>query len=218
MKYSGVLFDLGGTMLNTLNDIAEAANYVLADFNLPGYEVNKYKYFVGDGFKTLVTRILPEHYRSEGLVNKITVRVEEEYSRRWVNNTRPYPGIPGLLNALTNLGIRMAILSNMAQNSLEAMVSKLLSTWRFEVILGASPFIPNKPDPKGALQIAQQMNMKSSEFLYLGDSAIDMKTAAAAKMYPVGALWGYRTSDELILNGAKAIAQRPLDILALLND
>ena len=109
----------------------------------------------------------------------------------------------------------MAILSNKPQDSAQLMVSRLLPQWSFELVVGALPSAPRKPDPTAALQIARQMNMSPLEFLYLGDSAVDMKTATAANMYPVGALWGFRTADELLSGGAKALIQRPSHLLSL---
>ena len=168
-------------------------------------------------FETLAVRALPEGHRDEMTVDKIVARMEEEYSSRWVNNTHPYQGIPELLNALTNSGIKMAILSNKPQNSTKLMVSRLLTQWHFEFVVGASPSIPRKPDPTAALQIAREMKISPNEFLYLGDSAVDMKTAIAASMYPVGASWGFRMADELLSDGAKVLIQEPSQLLRLID-
>jgi phosphoglycolate phosphatase len=146
-------------------------------------------------------------------VDKIASKIEEEYSRRWTEHTLPYPGIPELLDALANSGIRMAILSNKPQRPAEVMVSRLLPRWHFDIVEGEQPGIPLKPDSVAALQIAQRMKINPGEFLYLGDSATDMRTAFAANMYPVGALWGFRTAEELLAGGAKAIIQYPTDLL-----
>jgi phosphoglycolate phosphatase len=121
------------------------------------------------------------------------------------------------LDALTDLGIRMAILSNKGQSFAERTVSTLLPRWRFELVVGAQPSIPRKPDPTAALTIARQMDLVPPAFLYLGDSGVDMKTAVAANMFPVGALWGFRTADELLSGGARALVQRPAEVLRLLN-
>jgi phosphoglycolate phosphatase len=217
MMYQAVLFDLDGTLLNTLRDIADSANSVLAYLGFPQHEVEAYKYFIGDGIRALAVRALPEGHRNEMIVDKIVAHIEEEYSSRWVNNTHPYQGIPELLNMLTNFGIKMAILSNKPQNSAELMVSRLLPQWHFEFVVGASPSIPRKPDPTAAVQIARQMNISPIEFLYLGDSAVDMKTAIAANMYPVGVLWGFRMADELLSAGAKVLIQQPSQLLRLID-
>ena len=110
----------------------------------------------------------------------------------------------------------MAILSNKAHDSTEMMVSKMLSRWHFEAVVGLLPSVPKKPDPSAALQIAQQLGIHTTEFLYLGDSDIDMKTAIGADMYPVGVLWGFSSAKELLAGGAKALIEHPNDLLPFL--
>ena len=216
MAYRAVLFDLDGTLLDTLQDIADSVNIALAQLGFPQHEVEAYKYFVGDGRVALATRALPKDCRDQLSVDRLSASIEIEYSKRWANNTRAYDGIPNMLQSLADLGIKMAILSNKPQDSTEETVSRLLSHWRFEIVLGAQPSIPMKPDPTSALQIARRLNIPPAEFLYLGDTDVDMKTAAAAGMYPVGALWGFRTADELLAGGARELIQYPTDLLRLL--
>jgi phosphoglycolate phosphatase len=216
MTYRAVLFDLDGTLVDTLQDLADSANYVLASSGFPQHEVQAYRYFVGSGVQALASMALPEDARDRQTVDIVASRIEEAYSRRWAEHTLPYPGIPELLDALTDLGIRMAVLSNKPQRSAELTVSRLLPRWHFDIVEGERPGVPLKPDPFAALQIARLMKMEPGEFLYLGDSATDMRTAVAAVMYPVGALWGFRTAQELLTGGAKALIQRPVDLLPLL--
>jgi phosphoglycolate phosphatase len=211
-----VLFDLDGTLLNTLRDLADSVNYVLATSNLPQHEVEAYRYFIGNGIQVMVSKALPEDLREQQTIDKMTSQVEEVYSRRWAEHTLPYPGIPELLDALTNSNVRMAILTNKPQGPAELMVSKLLRRWHWDTVEGGKPGIPLKPDPLAALQIARRMNINPGEFIYLGDSATDMRTAVAANMYPVGALWGFRTAEELLVSGAKALIKDPVDLLQIL--
>jgi phosphoglycolate phosphatase len=218
MAYSALLFDLDGTLLDTLQDIADSVNSVLTYFGFPQHELDAYKYFVGDGVEMLAIRALPEDHRDQMTVDKVVARIDDVYSLRWANNTHPFQGIPELLDALTNIGIRMAILSNKGQSFAELTVSTFLPEWHFDLVIGAQPSIPRKPDPTAALQITRQMRLIPTEFLYIGDSAVDMKTAVAANMYPIGALWGYRTADELLAGGAKALVEKPTQVLSLLND
>ncbi len=218
MIYKAVLFDLDGTLLDTIKDIADSVNIALARLGLPQHEVEAYKYFVGDGREALAIRALPEDYRDMVNVDKLAASIEIEYSKRWANNTLAYPGIPDMLQSLADLGINIAILSNKPQDSTEEMVSRLLPQWRFELVLGARSSIPMKPDPTSALQISRRLNIPPAEFLYLGDTDIDMKTATAAGMYPVGALWGFRTADELLAGGARDLIQNPTDLISLLLD
>ena len=216
MKYSAVLFDLDGTLLDTLKDIADSVNSALGHLDFPQHELEAYKYFAGNGREAMATHALPEHHRKAATVDKLVTYINEEYSKRWANNTRPYQGVPNLLDALTSSGIKMAILSNKQHSFTELMVSRLLPRWRFELVVGALPSVPKKPNPTAALQIAQRLNIRPLEFLYLGDSDVDMKVATAADMYPIGALWGFRTADELLSSGARALIQQPTDLLHFL--
>ena len=216
MTYRAVLFDLDGTLLDTLRDLADAANHVLAGSGFPQHEVEDYRYFVGNGIKVLASRALPEDMRNGKNSEKTASLIEKEYSRRWAKHTVPYPGIPELLDTLVASGTRIAILSNKPQKSADIMVAKLLSRWHFEIVAGERPGIPLKPDPSAALQIAGEMKILPGEFLYLGDSATDMQTALAAKMYPVGALWGFRTAEELKAGGAKALIKEPMELMQFL--
>jgi len=216
MKYQAVLFDLDGTLLDTVQDLADSVNIVLRRFGFPEHGTESYKYFVGDGVDQLAHRALPENHRDEATVTKCIKAIREEYSRRWANNTRPYEGIPELLDTLTARNTRMAILSNKPDDSTKATVSKLLPDWHFDPIVGASPSVPMKPDPEGALNIARSLNIPPNSFLYLGDTGTDMRTACAAGMYPVGALWGFRKADELTESGAKTIIKDPGELLGLL--
>jgi phosphoglycolate phosphatase len=212
-----VLFDLDGTLLDTLRDLADSANDVLAGSGFPQHAIDAYRYFVGNGVRVLASRALPENRRDPQTVDNMASRIEEEYSQRWAEHTLPYPGIPELLDVLAASNIRMAILSNKPHEAAVLMASRLLPRWRFDIVEGEKPGIPLKPDPSAALQIAGRMKIKPGEFLYLGDSATDMRTAVAAGMYPVGALWGFRTGEELIAGGAGALIQHPTDLLQLLN-
>jgi phosphoglycolate phosphatase len=216
MRYKAILFDMDGTLLDTLQDIAETVNSALRGFGFPVHEVNEYRYFVGDGEAKLAFRALPEDHRDPEMVNKVLSLFHQNYAVRWADNTRPYPGIPELLDYVAEQGIRMAILSNKRQKFVEEMATRLLSRWSFEVTLGADPSTPTKPDPAGALKVARQMGLEPGDFLYLGDSGVDMKTAVAAGMYPVGALWGYRDEDELLASGAKALVEEPSKLHSLL--
>ncbi len=216
MKYRGVLFDLDGTLLSTLQDIADSVNEALSHLGFPEHRVEVYKNFVGEGVDVLAARALPAHHRDAATVTRMIERINEEYSKRWANNTVPYQGIPDLLDALTIRNIKMAILSNKAHATTEIMVSKMLSRWHFEAVAGALPSVAKKPDPTTALQISQRLGIHPTEFLYLGDSDIDMKTAIGADMYPVGVLWGFCSAEELLAGGAKALIEYPNDLLPFL--
>ena len=215
--YRAVLFDLDGTLLNTLKDIADSVNAVLARSGFPQHPVNAYRYFVGDGMENLARRVLPPDRRDPETVARTRAAIDVEYTQHEADTTRPYPGVPELLSALTRRGVKMAVLSNTPDHSVQSTVTALLGDWRFDVVLGARPSVPIKPDPSGALEIAARLSIPPAQFLYLGDTGTDMKTAVAAGMYPVGALWGFRTADELLAAGAKTLVRYPADLLKLLD-
>ena len=216
MKYKAIIFDLDGTLLDTLRDLTDSVNKSLRHFGFPPHSREVFKYFIGDGRDTMVRRALPPEHRDDTTLNRVVKYVDKEYDKHWADNTRPYDGIPELLDALILNNYKIAVLSNKPHSFTETMVAKLLSRWHFEAIAGALPSVPIKPDPTSALKIAQELNIKPVDFLYLGDSDIDMKTATRAKMFPVGALWGFRTAEELKAGGAKALIKHPKELLTLL--
>jgi phosphoglycolate phosphatase len=216
MKYQAVIFDFDGTLLDTLQDLADSVNSVLSRAGFPEHCLEDYRHFVGEGVEELARRVLPEGHRDEATITRTLADVREEYRERWPNHTRPYEGIPELLDALTARRVKMAVVTNKPDDSTRTMAARLLPRWKFDVIVGATTDLPRKPDPKGALEAARRLRLSPEAILYLGDSDIDMKTANAAGMYPVGVLWGFRTADELVTNGAKVLIRKPLELLDLL--
>jgi phosphoglycolate phosphatase len=216
MPFRALLFDLDGTLLDTLRDIAESVNTVLIHYGHKTHDIDAYRYFVGDGSVNLAWRALPETSRNNNTVNAVVQAIDEEYNRRWAAHTTPYKGIPEMLDALTSRGLIKCILSNKSQKFTEMTVARFLPHWHFDMVVGAQPGIRLKPDPAAALSIARQLDIKTDDFLYVGDTATDMKTAIAAGMFPVGALWGFRTAAELKAAGAKYLLQSPFDILSFI--
>ncbi len=152
-------------------------------------------------------------HRDDATVTTLVSRMRAEYRLRQLEHTRPYPGIPDLLNTLHKRRVPMAILSNKPHEATEAIVAALLARWPFDVVLGESPETPRKPDPTGALRIASRIGVPTSEILYLGDTDTDMITATRAGMVPVGVLWGFRGSEELVAHGAQILLEEPLQLL-----
>jgi phosphoglycolate phosphatase len=216
--FAAVMFDLDGTLLYTLTDVADAMNKALVHFGFPSHPVDAYKYFIGDSLEVETYRALPESARNEETIKKVAVYSEEIYDRCWGDNTHPYPGIPQLLTELPRRGLTSVILSNKNDRFTKVMVEKILSQWRFKIVQGALSDVPLKPDPTMAFQIAKKLGIPPEQFLYLGDTNTDMKTAVAAGMYPVGCLWGYRTADELLASGAKVLIHNPEEILKILDN
>ena len=217
MHFKAILFDLDGTLLDTLEDLGNAANRVLEKYDFPTHPLDTYRYFVGDGATVLMKRALPENKRNDDTIGVCVQTFREEYGKSWNVKTRPYDGVPEMLDALTAGGLKMAVLSNKPDEFTKRCITEFLPKWNFDMVLGQSNLMPLKPNPKGALEIARCLNVIPSHFIYLGDTAIDMKTAIAAGMYPVGALWGFRTEKELLENGAQALIKRPQEILTLLD-
>jgi phosphoglycolate phosphatase len=217
MTYKAVIFDLDGTLLDTLEDLGNAGNRVLTARGFPTHEIDAYRYFIGDGATTLITRALPAEKRSDEIISTCLEEYRQDYGRNWNVNTKPYDGVTEMLDALVAHGFKLAILSNKPHEFTKLCVSGLLSKWTFDAVFGQREPIPRKPDPTGALKIAGELRISPSDFLYLGDTAIDMKTAIAANMFPVGVLWGFRSAEELQQSGAQILLKRPMDIMNILN-
>ncbi len=212
-----VLFDLDGTLLDTLTDLAESMNAVLVRLGLPPHPRDAYRYFVGEGVEVLARRALPEENRDQEMVLRCADEMRKEYQGRWAETSKPYAGIPELLDGLASRGLTLTILSNKPDDFTRLVVDRFLSGWPWREVRGARPETPRKPDPSGALAIAGRLGLVPGQFLYLGDTNIDMRTATAAGMYPVGALWGFRTRTELEEAGAKILLHHPLDLIAHLD-
>ena len=216
MNIKGVIFDLDGTLIDTLEDIAGAANRTLAAFGFTAHPVENYRYFVGDGARTLVQRILPTEKRDSDIVDEILKNFKDDYSRNWNDKSQPYDGIHDLLKEISGMGIQSAILSNKPHEYTVLCADEFFPARPFELVLGMRDEVPAKPDPAGAFEIADALSMKPEEILFLGDSIVDIKTANAAGMFSVGALWGFRGEAELGQSGANALAASPPEILKFL--
>ena len=216
MNFEAVIFDLDGTLLDTIADLTDSMNIALSHLGFPGHDVESCKMFVGDGVEMFAFRALPEHSRDQAMVTKCAAFMREEYSKRWAKKTRPYDGVPELLDELSRRNLKMAILSNKPDDSTKEMVAEILSKWRFHPVAGAQLSVPKKPDPTRAIQISQELRVSPEQFLYLGDTGTDMRTAQGAGMFAVGALWGFRTAEELEHAGAKVLVKHPREVLGLL--
>ena len=217
MKYSAVLFDLDGTLVDTLEDLGDSMNAALSAHGYPIHPIAAYKYFVGDGVENLVRRALPaDAARNEETVRKVVPVMRAEYAHRWKDKTHPYPGVPEMLDALRERGVKLTVLSNKPHPATLEVVENFFSNWHFDAVFGARPEVPIKPDAGAALEVSRATGVPPDHFLYLGDTNTDMLTARAAGMFAVGALWGFRTAQELSEAGAAVLAAHPMDILKLL--
>ena len=216
MKDHAVIFDFDGTLADTLEDIADNMNRVLAEMGFPTHEYDAYRFYVGGGLKNLVVQCLPENARTDDVITACHDRMVAGYHIRYIHKTRLYDGIPELLDALSLKGIKLAILSNKADPLTQKICAVLLKNWKFEIILGATERFPRKPDPEAALFISGQMGVHPANIYYLGDSDIDMKLAIAAGFYPIGAGWGFRPKEELVENGAWKVIDEPMELLKVM--
>jgi len=207
------IFDLDGTLADTIDDIAAAVNPCLARRGFPIHEAEAYKLMVGKGFRNLVIQALPESSRRESLVAELHAEAAAGYDDHCLDLTKPYPGVLELLAALEARGIPMAILSNKPQTMTLKVVAGLFTSTRFEYVRGETPAFPRKPDPSSALDLARLLGLSPGEIAYLGDSDVDMSTARAAGMLALGAAWGFRGEAELRAAGAEALLHDPRDLL-----
>lgn len=218
MNVKAVLFDLDGTLLDTLEDIIDTLNEVLEKHGYPTHSLDKGRFLVGKGMHELIRNSLPETADVENVGNTLLTELLEHYSFNWNRKSRPYPGIPAMLDDLDAKGMKKAILSNKADRFTQLCVSELLADWHFDEVTGHREGRAHKPDPSGALMIAEKLGCAPEEILYVGDSGIDMQTASRANMYPMGVLWGFRPERELLECGARTLVKSPEEISAFLRN
>jgi len=215
MIYKAVIFDLDGTLLYSLGDIALAVNKVLTELNMPTHSEESYKEFVGHGLKETLKRACVEDC-SEEILETGYLKVMEEYNKNPVISTKPYEGIPVLLDALVNMGIKIAILSNKEDILVKYIVGNLLFSWPFTTVQGILPDVPKKPDPFVVYKILKDMDIDHSEAIFVGDSGVDMKTAVNAGIMGAGVTWGYRDIVELTEAGAGIVIDKPEELLRII--
>ena len=216
MSFKGIIFDLDGTLLDTIEDIADSMNRVLSEHNLPTHDTEAYRLFVGSGIKNLVKEALPESHRNEETIQSFFETMYYLYKENCVNKTKPYNGIIDLLNELAKREIKMAILSNKADEMTQQTAGTLLPAEYFSEIAGLTDDAPPKPNPQKALQMSKEMGIAPKDIIYVGDTDVDMQTASNAGMYAVGVLWGFRGEAELLANGAQKILRNPSELVNLL--
>lgn len=217
MPPRAVLFDLDGTLLDTLDDIGHSANQALREGGFPAHPIDAYREFIGDGVAVLFQRALPPASADDpGIVAKCVAAFARIYDAGWDVASRPYPGIADLLDALSGRAIPIAVLSNKPDVFTRKCVGRFLSAWRFASVIGQREGVARKPDPAGAFETAAAMGVDPADVLYLGDTSVDMTTAVRAGMLAVGAAWGFRSVDELKAHGAAVIVSHPMEVHDLL--
>jgi len=214
VSVDGVIFDLDGTLVDSLDDLADSVNAVLVVRGFDPHPRDTYRDFVGNGITELVRRALGAPGSDTALLEACVVAVRDEYESRWNRKTRPYPGIAETLVTLREYGLALAVLSNKPHSLTVRVVDRYFGADTFQAVLGAEVGYERKPDPAGALAIAQRLGISPRRWLYVGDSAIDILTALAAGMIPVGVLWGFRDTRELAAAGALRLVREPIEICA----
>ena len=204
--YKTVVFDLDGTLLNTIDDLADAGNRVCAARGWPQHTVEEYKYFVGNGIPKLVERFSPPEARTPAILADTLAAFQADYGAHLRDKTAPYPGIPALLARLKAAGVQLAVFSNKADPLARQVVADYFDAALFDAVRGALPGVPTKPAPQGTLALMQAIGADPAATLYVGDSNVDVDTAHNAGLPCCGVLWGFRTRQELTDAGAEHLA------------
>ena len=209
-----VIFDLDGTLLDSIEDIASSMNKVLESLQLPTHKIEDYKHFVGGGVDILVENALSN--QSKEIKDEVIKRFKIEYDGKLHSKTLPYDGIYELLDELKKLDINLAVLSNKPHEFTVSYVNYFFKNYNFKEIHGQKKDVPKKPDPKAALDIVKCLDSSCENTYFIGDTKIDMQTAKSANMTAIGVLWGFRDEKELRDFGADFIVSNPLEILKIL--
>lgn len=212
VRYETVIFDLDGTLVDSLKDIAEVANQVLRSLGFSPHPEDQYRRFVGDGLMTLAERIVPEGVGQQSIA-KTAELFKIHYRSQWDRNSRPFPGIVSMLEFLVERQINLAVLSNKPDDFTQLFVSRFFPDIHFGLVCGNKEDQPKKPDPKVALEIARNFDSEPDSCLLVGDSAVDILTAKAAGMASMGVTWGFRDRQELVSHGADVIVTKPDQIV-----
>lgn len=214
--YKGMIFDLDGTLADSVESMATAGNKVLKSCGLKPQPVESYKYFAGDGADTLIYRVLAAAGDAKGeWFDKAYTEYQELFKKDCTYKVKPYDGILELLQEAKARGIRLSVVSNKPHERTLEVVEKLFGTELFDKVIGQRDGIAKKPDPAGALEAAESLGLKPEECMYVGDTNVDMETGHRAGMFTVGVLWGFRDREELEANHADAIIARPEELLKL---
>lgn len=210
-----VIFDLDGTLLNSLEDLADSCNHLMRKYGFPEHPLDSYRYFVGDGIHKLVERILPEDKRQADFVEQVFREMVTYYEHHMEDKTMPYYGIVEMMENLQQQGIMLAVASNKVNKAMMPLMEHYFPTIRFTAVLGQREGIPVKPHPQIVFDIMEIAGVDSEETLYVGDTGVDMDTAHSAGIKAVGALWGYRDRKELTEHHADYIIAQPTELVKL---
>ncbi len=213
MKKKFVIFDLDGTLLNTIDDLGRAANHALAAHGFPTHHISSYPHFVGNGITKLIERTLPVENRDKDTIARVRADFKAYYDAYCTDATLPYHGIPELLSNLTDLGIAVAVASNKYQKAVDKIIRHYFPDTPWVATIGQRDGIPTKPDPSILFEILSTRPTPKADVLYVGDSAVDIETGRRACVDTLGVSWGFRPVSELVKAYAPAIVDSPDGIL-----
>lgn len=218
MRTKLVIFDLDGTILNTIADLADSTNYALGQLGYPQRPLEEYPFMVGNGVRKLFERALPEGERTEENVERVRRLFVPYYDVHNIDSSRPYEGIGELLHRLRERGLEVAVASNKYQSAVRKLVACFFPDISFAAVLGQREGVPVKPDPTIVFDIMRETGVTAGEVLYVGDSGVDMLTAARAGVTACGVTWGFRPRTELEALQPAYIVDRPMEVLACLSE
>ncbi len=210
-----VIFDLDGTLVDSLGDLCDSTNYALRKFGFPEHERQKFNYFVGDGVPKLIERAIPKEKFNLEIQQKVYGEFMLHYRKHFLDKTQPYIQIPEAIQQLKEAGIKLAVVSNKVDEMTQKIVSKFFAN-TFSAVIGKTEEYPLKPDPTSTLDIIKKLGVEPYECAFVGDSGMDMLTAKNAGCVAVGVLWGFRTCEELKENGAQFLLENPCEIAPLI--
>lgn len=211
-----VIFDLDGTLLDTIADLATATNHALHSYGYPTHDTDAYRFFVGNGINKLFERALPEGEKNPENIQKIRSRFIPYYNEHNADLSRPYPGVTEVLETMQSKGILLAVASNKYQEATTKLIHQFFPTIRFTAVLGQREGIPSKPDPQIIEEISQKAQVSKADIIYVGDSCVDMQTGQHAGVTTVGVSWGFRPRTELEAYHPDFIADESKDILSFM--
>ena len=213
----GIIFDLDGTTIYTIEDLTDAVNLTLKEFSFPSRSLDEVRNGIGNGFRRLIKAIVPEGTDEETEI-RVGDRYRQIYAEVFRNKSRAYDGMNEVMKELSDKGIKLAVNSNKGDKLTKELIYNCYPDIEFVAVYGAREGIAHKPDPTTANEIASTMNLNNEEVMYVGDSDVDIKTAKNAHMVSVGCLWGYRDLDNLRDAGADYIISRPEELLRCIDE
>ena len=212
-----IIFDLDGTLLDTIEDLANSVNHALKAFNFPVHPVEAYRFFVGNGVNKLLERALPEDKRNADFISMVKHEFIKHYFVHAEEFTKPYPGIAELITRLAAEGYQLAVASNKVHDATVQLVKRYFPTIQFTAVFGQRDGFPAKPNPGILEEIIKIAGVDKSEVLYVGDSGVDVATAINAKVTFTGVLWGFRPQKELEELGAVSFVESAEELYRLIN-